>query len=291
MNIVHNYYSIGDQNRLNQFTNWKNPLLLTFRYIQSGTVETAQFHQHSHLEIFYIKSGDGVFELLPHGSVPLKANTLLVINANVRHRQYSLAEKEPVQYYNFFVDSVYLPQLICNTISDRPYEIFSFADEQNICLYSIQEILNELGNKAFAYYQRVYALFTQLFIDVLRLFRNSSSPRATSKILNNEQRILDIKGYIDEHFSEDISLEMLAQKSYLNKSYFLKQFKAIVGIPPMQYLTAVRISQAKLLLTKTNDTISEISLNVGFGNPVYFTEVFHKCVGVSPTRFRKLELT
>ena len=94
MNIVHNYYSIGDQNRLNQFTNWKNPLLLTFRYIQSGTVETAQFHQHSHLEIFYIKSGEGVFELLPHGSVPLKANTLLVINANVRHRQYSLAEKE-----------------------------------------------------------------------------------------------------------------------------------------------------------------------------------------------------
>lgn len=288
MNVIYNYYCIGDQNRLNQFTNWKNPLLLTFRYMQSGTIKTTSFHQHSHIEIFYIKSGTGVFETLTTEPVTLCSDTLLIINSNIPHKQYSFSESDSLQYYNFFVDNVQLPMLSRNTISNRPYEVHRFNDTNNPCFQSIQEILKEFREKDYAYYQRIYALFTQTFIDILRLCRISAEHRDTTVILNNEQRILDVKDFIDAHYSEDISLDMLAKKSYLTKTYFLKQFKLIVGISPMKYLTNVRIAQAKLLLAKSNDSVSEISLAIGFNNPVYFTEVFHKLVGVSPSEFRKL---
>ena len=65
-------------------------------------------------------------------------------------------------------------------------------------------------------------------------------------------------------------IDDLLKQSFMTKSYFITQFKKLFNISPMQYLTLVRLEQAKLLLSKTTDTITDIALKVGFNNPVYF---------------------
>ena len=77
----------------------------------------------------------------------------------------------------------------------------------------------------------------------------------------------------------------------MDKSYFLHQFKKQYNVSPMRYLTLVRIEQAKLLLTNNDSPISIIAGEVGIDNPVYFTEVFTKAVGVSPTAYRKIVIS
>lgn len=77
----------------------------------------------------------------------------------------------------------------------------------------------------------------------------------------------------------------------MTKSYFITQFKKLFSVSPMQYLTLVRIEQAKLLLHNTTDSVTQIAAKIGFNSPVYFTEVFSKTVGTSPTLYRKMVTT
>ena len=80
-------------------------------------------------------------------------------------------------------------------------------------------------------------------------------------------------------------LDDLAKISYMNKSYFLHQFKKLFNISPMRYLTLVRIEQSKLLLSSTDHSITQISSMVGINNPVYFTEIFTNILQHILTKF------
>lgn len=75
---------------------------------------------------------------------------------------------------------------------------------------------------------------------------------------------------------------------FMNKSYFPHQFKKQFNVSPMRYVNLVRIEQAKQLLANTTLSVTEVSSEVGIGNPVYFTEFFTKTIGVSPTKYRKI---
>ena len=93
--------------------------------------------------------------------------------------------------------------------------------------------------------------------------------------------------FLSNNSFKAINIDDLLKQSFMTKSYFITQFKKLFNISPMQYLTLVRLEQAKLLLSKTTETITDIALKVGFNNPVYFAEVFSKTVGVAPTVYRK----
>lgn len=69
--------------------------------------------------------------------------------------------------------------------------------------------------------------------------------------------------------------------------FLLPPFPPDFNISPMQYLNLVRMEQAKLLLSRTSESVTQIAVKVGFNNPVYFAEVFSKTIGVPPTIYRK----
>ena len=71
-----------------------------------------------------------------------------------------------------------------------------------------------------------------------------------------------------------------------NHKALSKLFNEYLGEPPTKYLTNFRIQKAKMLLLQTNHKINEIALAVGFSDPLYFSNVFHKITGLSPREFR-----
>lgn len=103
---------------------------------------------------------------------------------------------------------------------------------------------------------------------------------------NGDTLILQLKGYIEAHLQEDLTLEQLAARVHFNKTYFVQRFKSLWGVPPMKYVSNLRCQKAMYLLTDTRLSISEISSVTGFRSPHYFSAVFKKYAGKSPYDFR-----
>lgn len=96
------------------------------------------------------------------------------------------------------------------------------------------------------------------------------------------------KQYIHAHYKEPLSLEDVSRQVGFNASYFSTLFKKECGMGFVEYLTDVRINQAKELLRDTHISVAEICELVGYNDLKHFTKTFYKYTGVKPGEFRKL---
>lgn len=96
----------------------------------------------------------------------------------------------------------------------------------------------------------------------------------------------DARQYIDEHFRESVTLETVAARVDLSPYYFSKLFKEQNGTTFIDYLTEVRVRRGKELLKKTRLSLKEICFEAGYRDPNYFSRVFKKSTGRSPSEYR-----
>ena len=94
--------------------------------------------------------------------------------------------------------------------------------------------------------------------------------------------------FFHENFSADIDISDYAASLHMSTCWFIRSFKQYVGIPPLQYLTSIRINKAKELLESTDCPVSEIGSIIGYENPLYFSRIFKKQTGLSPAAYRKV---
>jgi two-component system response regulator YesN len=97
-----------------------------------------------------------------------------------------------------------------------------------------------------------------------------------------------IKQYIMENSSKDISLDMIADRVNLSPYYISKLFKEQLGLNYIDYLTECRIERAKSLMCDSELSLKEITYEVGYNDPNYFSRVFRRVYGISPTEYRKM---
>jgi len=100
-----------------------------------------------------------------------------------------------------------------------------------------------------------------------------------------------IKQYIVSHSQEDISLETISREVSLSPFYISKVFKEQLGINYIDFLTECRIQKAKSLMGNPGLSLKEISYEVGYNDPNYFSKVFKRSCGVAPTDYRKTMLS
>lgn len=94
--------------------------------------------------------------------------------------------------------------------------------------------------------------------------------------------------YINQEYRTAIQINRLAGSLNISTDYFIRLFKALVGLPPKQYIRNLRIQEAASLIQNKPDlTISDIAQHVGFDDMNYFSRCFKKEMGLSPTQYRK----
>ncbi len=101
--------------------------------------------------------------------------------------------------------------------------------------------------------------------------------------------ILRMVEYVEENFTEDLSLASLAKHFNFSVSYIKKAFKKYLGKPVHSYMLELRIDKAKHLLLYTHYSLEKIAEQCGFPSSNYLSLIFKKKVGISPRAYKKLK--
>lgn len=98
----------------------------------------------------------------------------------------------------------------------------------------------------------------------------------------------DTLEYLRRNLDQRLTLDDMAAHANLSKSHFLRLFKEQTGYSPMDYYIHLKVQHACMLLTSTRQTVRQISLTVGYDDPYYFSRIFKKIAGLSPSRYREI---
>lgn len=123
--------------------------------------------------------------------------------------------------------------------------------------------------------------------DRLETYMNLSD---LNKYQKNIKAIQKAAEYIKINFPQKVSIEDIAQAVYLSPCYISRLFKQNLGCTISEYLTQVRIENAKTMLKSSQYTITQVAEESGFEDPTYFARVFKKIEGITPSRYRQYTL-
>lgn len=109
----------------------------------------------------------------------------------------------------------------------------------------------------------------------------------TSSIDYTNKIVQATKEYLEAHYAEEISLEDVAEQVNISPQYFSKLIKKNTGFNFIDWLSMLRVKKAKELLTNSNYTVKEVCFMVGYKDPNYFSRIFKKRMGITPSEFIK----
>ena len=118
----------------------------------------------------------------------------------------------------------------------------------------------------------------------ISIFENNTAEESGEE---DERTIVGIVRYMQEHMTEEVSLNILAEEFHLSAQYISQLFKNEIGVNFLAYLTNIRMEQAKKLLLSSQFSIAEISERSGYGDYRVFTKAFKKAEGVTPSQYRR----
>ena len=127
--------------------------------------------------------------------------------------------------------------------------------------------------------QEVLLKITAQYVDTGRKLQQTSNTA-----------IEEARSYIDQHYREEISLRDIAEEIHMSASYLSSIFKARTGINVMDYITKKRMDEVVFLMKNPALKIYEISVAAGYQDTKYFSKVFRKIYGYSPSEYRKMLL-
>lgn len=189
---------------------------------------------------------------------------------------FALLEQLPYPFF-FLEQTLSRCVMICSRAVSAPAGA-SLSDDLSY-LMGFKEIL-------FAGYDMAYLRekITNLFFSMLAAQHVPSAGNAKETLVEDAVR------FIDEHYSRcDMSLTLLSQNLLVSPSYLSSMFKKMKGISINQYLTQSRLRAARELLSETGLTLTEIAERVGYNDIFYFSKVFKRHYGVSPSSCRQAQ--
>lgn len=145
-------------------------------------------------------------------------------------------------------------------------------------------MIYELQRCQYDYKEMLALLLRQLFISI---HRHLSMEHKIKNVYLDKEMELAIQ-YFNDNYNTEINIENYAASRGMSVSWFIRNFKQYTHTTPMQYIVSIRVTNAQMLLETTNYNVTEIGNIVGYDNPLYFSRIFKKQKGVSPSEYRAL---
>ena len=236
------------------------------------------FPGYPYSKILYVLNGSGQF-ICDDTCVPVNEKDFIITNPH-KHR-FSIELDSPaldfvilgIENLNFIIDDEPMKEAI------RGITLKSdIADTlMNYLLQEIQEQKKE--------YEAVCNYYLNVILIELHRHTNIFCNISTKEKKAKDCRF--VRDYLDKHFRENITLDLLSEKSNMNKYYLVHSFTKNFGCSPINYLNEKRIEESKRLLETTNYSIAEIADQIGFSSQSYFSQSFKKNTYMTPNEYRR----
>lgn len=236
-------------------------------------------HSHNHAELFYCVRGKGYLQIVGE-KLPLAAGDFFLINPSVAHTELSDAD----QMLEYIVIGVSGVRFVNPQGSQLRYYLLDDRSNNHELLPYFHDMLREVSKQKEGYLE-----ICNRILDILlrKAGRYTTIDSRVMERVKSSSECAEAKRLIDEHFTEDINLDWLAEHAHISKYYLSRAFRRCFGQSPMHYLTGRRVQEACHLLRHTDHNPSEISAYVGFSSPSYFSQAFRRLMGISPSGYRK----
>ena len=247
----------------------------------------ADLHYHDELEFLPVFNGkflckvDGVDYIA-------KAGEIIFINARTPHETYNIDRESSTgliqfresNYINTEIRKIIKYSVRLQNLESTPVRILNSPE-----LFSVmEEIISECEKKNSAYEIMVRSLILKVIATLYRIGILSDSEEMFSSPAM--QKVLPAITYINQNYSEDINLDDISNMLGFDRSYFCRIFKSATGATFTEYLNFVRVCNAEKKLSKSAESILDISQAVGFSSVSYFNKIFKKYKNCSPSAYR-----
>ena len=247
-------------------------------------------HWHDEVEIIYIKKGN-IKIYIGEEVFPAVAGDLFFVNSGELH--FMESDDMSVEYYTLLFPLTFLSFQIDDALEQEvflplrqkklllPVQLKEFEAEKQMTNL-VREIIDVNDEKDSGYQLRTRILLLGLLEGILKEdgFRQGNFTSTSGM----QRELLD---YIQEHYTEKISLHMLAQEFHLSEKYISWYFKDRFAISFTEYVSHLRMTKAKDLLLTTEQSVTEVALSSGYPSVNLFIRSFKEMHGVTPLQYRK----
>lgn len=231
-------------------------------------------------QLLYMASGKGHFYFEKDKEVIVPAGHMILYRPNEYQKYVYYMEDQTEVYWVHFTGSDVKNILNRHSFPAKDYVIYCGTQPEYQQLY--RKMIQEMQLSKTDYENYLSILLYQLFLIVGR--QQSESKTITTAV----QKDMDYAThYFTEHYNQNISIDDFAASLHMSTCWFIRSFKQYHKITPMAYILSIRIANAQNLLETTSYNVTEIASIIGYDNPLYFSRLFKKQTGLSPSEYRK----
>ena len=274
-----NYAYIGENDE--DIVDNTKPLLITAagynKLVKSPVIVTERLAGRGDFQLIYISSGKAHFFFDEEDRVVSHGNIVL-FRPGEKQLYYYYLDESAESFWVHFTGYEASELLDSSGLDKNVFFIGDSSDFPTRC----DRIIREIQSKRINYREISSLLFRELILVIGRYLKEEGS--VNSDTLNEVERAIS---YFNENYTNEINIKDYAIARHMSASWFIRNFKAITKLSPLQYIINLRITNAKALLMNTDYPISKIASVVGFDNALYFSRIFRKHTGLSPVEFKK----
>ena len=270
------------------------------------STEKKTFHLHTHDEIIYALS-DNLIYRTDTGDYPIPPQSFLLIPSMMLHKidylpESGLCDRHVLYFSPELVLSLCTPEvnlLDCFVrkqaepaillLPDAQSGIIRTSMEQMEAVQKENQVLCKEDNPARYHRNQMYLKLElgKILLLLNHFYQEKFGLPASISYQSHSQTVSEVCQYIDEHFSEQLAIEQLSKEFLLSKTQLYNIFREVLGMSVSDYISHVRITQAKALLINTGYSVEIISQKAGYTNISSFSRVFKDKAGASPLQYRK----
>ena len=252
-----------------------------YRVHTTPVIETPHPEGRNDYQLLYIAAGKGEFYFKgsKEPTIVTKGNMIL------------FRPGEPQVYYYYAIDKTEVYWVHFTGWKVEEYlERYELPHDENVFYTGVSpdypwiynQMIRELQLQRVNHEDMISLYMHHIFITINRYIKERRETK--NDTINDIERAAH---YFKDNYNKQISIEQYAEEHLMSVNWFIHSFKSVMKMSPMQYIISLRIAMAKGYLENSTKNIAEISNEVGYENALYFSRLFRKYTGMTPTEYRK----
>ncbi len=264
--------------------NLNKPIVVTaaghFKVLTNEIFKTERPNGRGDYQLIYIAAGKAHFRF--NGTERIIQNgNMVLFRPNETQMYYLYADENPETYWVHFTGSD-VDQLLDRYQMPKNENVF-FTGTSPDYQWLFRQLIEELQLKRINFEDLLSINLRQIFLFINRYIVEKNN---FGKAILDE--IKQATKYFNENYNKTIVIENYAKEHAMTANWFTQSFKKVTNFTPMQYIISLRIANAMNLIDNTDYNMTQIAEAVGYDNSMYFSRIFRKHTGLSPTEYKNI---